>query len=96
MSLEQYTQEFPFGLKTLRDTLVEILQAECTYKTDFAPLDAAFSSTARPGDGDAEAVGRPRAGSGLLIPDARSDLAPIGMAGPDHDLLRWNWLEERG
>ena len=62
--MEQYTQEFPFGLKTLRDTLVEIPQAEWTYvqrlrglamvpaweerpfarfyKTDFAPLDAAF------------------------------------------------------
>ena len=44
LSLEQYTQEFPFGLKTLRDTLVEIPQAEWTYKTDFASLDAAFPS----------------------------------------------------
>ncbi len=31
LTLEQYTQEFPFGLKTLRDTLVEIPQAEWTY-----------------------------------------------------------------
>ncbi|HEY6104074.1 MAG TPA: DinB family protein [bacterium] len=31
LTLEQYTQEFPFGVKTLRDTLVEIPQAEWTY-----------------------------------------------------------------
>jgi uncharacterized damage-inducible protein DinB len=31
LSLEEYTREFPFGLKTLRDTLVEIPQAEWTY-----------------------------------------------------------------
>jgi len=31
LTLDQYTQEFPFGLKTLRDTLVEIPQAEWTY-----------------------------------------------------------------
>lgn len=31
LSLEQYTKQFPFGLKTLRDTLVEIPQAEWTY-----------------------------------------------------------------
>ena len=31
LSLEQYTREFPFGLKTLRDTLVEIPLAEWSY-----------------------------------------------------------------
>ena len=31
LTVEQYTQEFPFGLKTLRDTLVEIPQAEWAY-----------------------------------------------------------------
>lgn len=31
LTMEQYTQEFPFGLKTLRDTLVEIPQAEWAY-----------------------------------------------------------------
>lgn len=31
LSLEQYTQPFPFGLKTLRDTVVELPQAEWTY-----------------------------------------------------------------
>lgn len=31
LTLEQYTKAFPFGLKTLRDTLVEIPQAEWTY-----------------------------------------------------------------
>lgn len=31
LTLEQYTKEFPFGLKTLRNTLVEIPQAEWTY-----------------------------------------------------------------
>lgn len=31
LSLEQYTQPFPFGLKTLRDTLVEMPQAEWYY-----------------------------------------------------------------
>lgn len=31
LTLEQYTKEFPFGLKTLRDTLVEIPLAEWSY-----------------------------------------------------------------
>jgi len=31
LTLEQYTKEFPFGLKTLRDTLVEIPLAEWGY-----------------------------------------------------------------
>lgn len=31
LSMEQYTREFPFGLKTLRDTMVEIPLAEWTY-----------------------------------------------------------------
>lgn len=31
LPLAQYTQEFPFGLRTLRDTIVEIPQAEWTY-----------------------------------------------------------------
>lgn len=31
LTLEQYTREFPFGLKTLRHTLVELPQAEWTY-----------------------------------------------------------------
>lgn len=31
LTLPQYTQEFPFGLKTLRNTLVEMPQAEWTY-----------------------------------------------------------------
>lgn len=33
LSLEQYTKEFPFGLKTIRDTLVEIPLAEWSYGT---------------------------------------------------------------
>ena len=31
LTLEQYTREFPFGLNTLRGTLVDIIQAEWTY-----------------------------------------------------------------
>jgi len=31
LTIEQYTREFPFGLKTLRNTLVELPQAEWTY-----------------------------------------------------------------
>ena len=31
LTLDQYTQEFPLGLKTLRNSLVEIPQAEWTY-----------------------------------------------------------------
>src|SRR2546426_10452194 len=31
LTLAQYTKEFPFGLKTLRDTLVEIPLSEWTY-----------------------------------------------------------------
>lgn len=31
LPLDQYTREFPFGLKTLRDTVVEIPMAEWTY-----------------------------------------------------------------
>ena len=31
LTVEQYTKEFPLGLKTLRNTLVEIPQAEWTY-----------------------------------------------------------------
>lgn len=31
LALDQFTREFPFGLKTLRATLVEIPQAEWTY-----------------------------------------------------------------
>lgn len=31
LTFEQYTNAFPFGLKTLRDTLVEIPMAEWTY-----------------------------------------------------------------
>lgn len=31
LSLEQYTREFPFGLKSLRRTLVEIASGEWTY-----------------------------------------------------------------
>ena len=31
LTLAQYTQAFPFGLRTLRDTIVEIPQAEWTY-----------------------------------------------------------------
>ena len=30
LTLDQYTQEFPLGLKTLRNSLVEIPQAEWT------------------------------------------------------------------
>ncbi len=33
LTLEQYTQEFPFGRKTIRDTLVEIPLAEWSYGT---------------------------------------------------------------
>lgn len=33
LTLEQYTQEFPFGKKTIRDTLVEIPLAEWNYGT---------------------------------------------------------------
>ena len=33
LTLEQYTKEFPFGKKTIRDTLVEIPRAEWSYGT---------------------------------------------------------------
>jgi uncharacterized damage-inducible protein DinB len=45
LTLAQYTQEFPFGVRTLRDTIVEIPQAEWTYvqriqgATDVPPWD---------------------------------------------------------
>ncbi len=44
LSLEQYTQEFPLGLKTLRATMVEIASGEWTYTRrlrgeDLPPLE---------------------------------------------------------
>jgi uncharacterized damage-inducible protein DinB len=36
LSQEQYTQEFPFGLKTLRATLLEMARAEWIYTTRIA------------------------------------------------------------
>jgi uncharacterized damage-inducible protein DinB len=36
LSQEQYTKEFPFGLKTLRATLVEMARAEWIYMTRLA------------------------------------------------------------
>ena len=39
LTLDQYTQEFPLGLKTLRNSLVEIPQAEWTYVQRLRPRD---------------------------------------------------------